>query len=110
MLLPTNYCTTDQSHIPYALKANLLKSLNHHFSKNLQTIVMVKKSRYLGITISTKNSDLDLKRKMRNIMLTLIYCSKISLNVLLVQNVIYLRHTVLIYVVYQCGLTALKQF
>ena len=59
-------------------------------------------------------------------MLTLIYCSEISLNILLMLNVIYvltsalglqyvsinlyLRHTVLIYSVHQCGVTALKQF
>ena len=42
-------------------------------------------------------------------MLTLIYCSQSSLNVLLMLNVIYSRHTVLIYIVHQCGLTALKQ-
>ena len=43
-------------------------------------------------------------------MLTLIYCSESSLNILLVLNVIYLRHSVLIYYsVHQCDLTALKQ-
>ena len=42
-------------------------------------------------------------------MLTLIYCSESSLNVLLMLNDIYLRHTVLIYIVQQCGFTALKQ-
>ena len=31
MLWTSNYCTIDQSHIPYALKVNPLKSLNHHF-------------------------------------------------------------------------------
>ena len=45
---------------------------------------------------------------MRKCVLTLIYCSESSLNVLLVLNVIYLRHTVLIYVMHQCGLTAQK--
>ena len=43
-------------------------------------------------------------------MLTPINCSESSLNILLMLNVIYLRHTVLIYYsVHQCGLTALKQ-
>ena len=43
-------------------------------------------------------------------LLTLIYCSESSLNILLMLNVIYLKHTVLIYYsVHQCGLTALKQ-
>ena len=37
------------------------------------------------------------------------YCSESFLNVLLMLNVIYLRHTVLIYIVHQCGLTALRQ-
>ena len=42
-------------------------------------------------------------------MLTLIYCSESSLSILMMLIVIYLRHTVLIYSVHQCGLTALKQ-
>ena len=42
-------------------------------------------------------------------MITLIYCSESSLNVLLMLNVIYLRHTVLIYIVHQCGSTAQKR-
>ena len=41
--------------------------------------------------------------------LVTLYCSESFLNVLLMLNVIYLRHTVLIYIVHQCGLTALRQ-
>ena len=60
-------------------------------------------------TISTKKVIWTWKDKWRKYMLTLIYCSESSLNILMMLIVIYLRHTVLIYRVHQCGLTALKQ-
>ena len=40
---------------------------SHHFFLNDLKIPMVENCRYIGITISTKNSDLDLKRQMRKI-------------------------------------------
>ena len=89
-------------------KSKSIKIIQALFFLNLLNIPIVENCRYLGITISIKNSDLDLKRQMRKYMLTLIYCSESFLNVLLMLNVIYLRHTVLIYIVHQCGLTALK--
>ena len=70
---------------------------------------MVENCRYLGITIFTKNSDLDLKRQMKKkkSILMLIYCCESSLVALLGSNIIYLRHTFCI--VHLCGSTAPKQ-
>ena len=102
----------DQSHTPYAFNVNPLKSLNHYFFLNFLKIPIVESCKYPSITISTKNSDLDLKRQMRKIYantnLLLRKFSKWSVDVkcYLFKKI---RHTVLIYIVHQCGLTALKQ-
>ena len=70
MPLIINYCIMVLSHFLYVSKTTLLKLNNHHFSLiiiNDLKIPIVENCRYLGITISTKNSDLDLKRQMREI-------------------------------------------
>ena len=54
MLLTTNYCTIDQSHIPYALKVNPLNSHDNHFFLNLLKIPIVKNCRHYGIMILEK--------------------------------------------------------
>ena len=56
MLLTTNYCTIDQSHIPYALKVNPLKSHDNHFFLNLLKIPIVKNCRHYGIMILEKKT------------------------------------------------------
>ena len=62
MLLNINYCTINHSHTPYVLKVYPLKLVSHHFFIYSQKILKkVEICRYLGITILTKNSDLDLK-------------------------------------------------
>ena len=80
-----------------------------HTKLNLLKIPIVESCMYLGINISTKNSDLDLKRQMRKIYANTNLLLRKFLNVLWMLNVIYSRHIVLIYIVHQCGLTALKQ-
>ena len=66
MQLNNNYSIMDLNHLPYVSKAKLLKLNSIHFFNELE-IPMVEHCRYLGITISTKNSDLDIKRQMRKI-------------------------------------------
>ena len=48
-------------------KSKSIKITQPSFYLNLLKIPIVENCRYLGITISTKNSDLDLKRQMRKI-------------------------------------------
>ena len=48
-------------------KSKSIKITQPSFYLNLLKITIVENCRYLGITISTKNSDLDLKRQMRKI-------------------------------------------
>ena len=51
----------------YVSKTTLLKLNSHHFFLNDLKITLAENCRYLEITMSTKNSDLDLKRQMRKI-------------------------------------------
>ena len=74
MQLNNNYCIMVLNHLPYVSKAKLLKLNSLHFFLNELEIPMVEHCRYLGITISTKNSDLDIKRQMRKIHVMPIYC------------------------------------
>ena len=75
---------------------------------------MIEQCRYLGTTISIKNTDLDLERQMRkmyaNANLLLKKNSKCSINVkcYLLSNIL-LRLTALIYIVHPCGLIVRKQ-
>ena len=72
-------------------------------------IPTIKQCRYLGITISTQNSDIDLKRQMRklyaNVNLLLRKCSTCSVGV----NVSCLKRIVLTFFVHLCGLIVPKQ-
>ena len=89
-------------------KNNVIKNKQPSFYIAHLKISIVENCKYLGITISTKNSDLDLKRQMRkicantNLLLRKFSCCYVSVNV------IYLRHIVLHYIVLLCALTALK--
>ena len=56
-----------QSHLPYVSKTQLLKLNGIDHFLNVLEITMVEHCRYLGITICTKDSDLDVKRQMRKI-------------------------------------------
>ena len=68
-----NYATNHQllyngaKSFSLCFKDNTIKIKQPSFFLNDLTIPMVENCRYLGITISTKNSDLDLKRQMRKI-------------------------------------------
>ena len=92
-------------------KSKSIKITQASFFLNLLKIPIVESCMYLGITISTKNNYLNLKRLKREIYvntnLLLRKFSKCSVDANV--NFIYLRHTVLIYIVHQCRLTALKQ-
>ena len=65
MLLIINYFIMVLNHFLCVSKTTPLK-LNTHLIAHLK-IPIVENCKYLGITISTKNSDLDLKRQMRKI-------------------------------------------
>ena len=71
-------------------------------------IPTVNQCRYLGITISTNNSDVDLKRQMRklyaNVNLLLRKFSRCSVDV----NISYLKRIVLTFIVLLCGLIVPK--
>ena len=90
-------------------KAKLLKLSSLYFFLNELEIPKMEHCRYFGITISTRNSDLDIKRQMKKYMLMPIYCEESFLDVLLKLNVTCLRQTVLICIAHRCGLTAPKQ-
>ena len=62
-----NYCIMVLSHSLYVSKTTLIKLNQPSFFLNDLKIPMVENCKYLGITIYSKNSDLDLKRQMRNI-------------------------------------------
>ena len=59
------YYITDQSHFHYVLRENTLKVSSSSFYLDQMKIPIVEQCRYLGITISTNHSDVDLKRQMR---------------------------------------------
>ena len=75
----------DQSHLYRVLNKTLSKSVLHLFFLDQLKIPTVEQCRYLGITISIKNSDLDIKRQMRkmyaNVNLLLGKFSKCSVGV-----------------------------
>ena len=75
----------DQSHLHYVLRKNTLKVSSQSFYLDQMKIPTVDQRRYLGITISTNNSDVDLKRQMRklyaNVNLLLRKFSKCSVDV-----------------------------
>ena len=80
----TSYCIMDQSHL-YCFKKNTLKVSSQSFYQDQMKIPTVHQCRYLGITISTNNSDVHLKRQMRklyaNVNLLLRKFSKCSVDV-----------------------------
>ena len=55
----------DLSRLLYVLKKNIKKISPLTFFLDQSKIPLVEQCRYLGTTISIKNSDLDLKRQMR---------------------------------------------
>ena len=85
-------------------KRNNLKISPPTFFLDQSKIPLVEQCRYLGTTISIKNSDLDLKRQMRKM-----YANANFLAAQLMSNVTCLRLTALIYIVHSCGLIVEKQ-
>ena len=75
----------DQSHFHYVSRKHTPKVSAPSFYLDQMKIPTVKQCKYLGITISTQNSDIDLKRQMRklypNINLLLRNFSKCSVGV-----------------------------
>ena len=53
------YYIMDQSHFQYVSRKNTLKVSTPSFYLEQMKIPTVKQCRYLGITISTQNSDID---------------------------------------------------
>ena len=97
-------------YVVYNSTCTIVNHIQPSFFLNELEIPMVEHCGYLGITISTKNSDLDIKRQMRKIHVNANLLLKESfLDVLLKLNVTCLRHTVLICIAHPCGLTAPKQ-
>ena len=80
-----SYRIMDQSHLHYVSRKNTLKVSSQSFHLDQMKIPTVDQCRYLGITISTNNSDVDLKRQMRklyaNVNLLLRKFSKCSVDV-----------------------------
>ena len=72
-------------------------------------IPLVEQCKYLGTTISIKNSDLDLKRQMRKLYANANLLLRNVLDDQSVSNVTCLRLTALIYFVHLCGLIVQKQ-
>ena len=73
MLLIINYCIMVLNHFLCVSKTTPLKLNNHLFYLAHLKIPIVENCKYLGITISTKNSDLDLKGKCEKSMQMPIY-------------------------------------
>ena len=75
----------DKSHLHYVSRKTHLKVSSQSFYLDQMKIPTVDQCRYLGITISTNNSDVDLKRQMRklyaNVNLLLRKFSKCSVDV-----------------------------
>ena len=90
-------------------KRKELKVSSPSFFLGKSKLPMVEQCRYLGTTISIKNSDLDLKRQMRkmyaNANVLLRKFSKCSI----MSSVTYLRPIALIYIVHPSGLIVRKQ-
>ena len=98
----------DQSHFALWFKKNILKVSSPSFHLDQMKVPTVAQCRYLGITISTNNSDVDLKRQMRkwyaNVNLLLRKFSKCSVDVIFS----YLKRIVLTFIVPLCGLIVPK--
>ena len=62
----------DAKSFSLCFKNNIIKIKQPSFNLDHLKIPMVENCRYLGITIPTKNSDLDLKRQIKKSMLMLI--------------------------------------
>ena len=100
----------DLSRFLYVSKEKDLTISSPTFFLDQSKIQFVEQCRYLGTTISIKDSDLDLKRQMRNLYananLLLRKFSKCSVNV---KCYLFKTYCSIIYIVHPCGLIVQKQ-